>query len=104
MSSSIHTPSNCDITGFQEALKRSQHIIVIAGAGLSAASGKAALKLDGKDVLCTLIRITKHAGIPTFRGAGGMWRSLDATNLATPEAFEANPSLVWQFYHHRRVK
>lgn len=73
-------PSN-SIAQFQAALKRSQHIIIIAGAGLSAASG-----------------------IPTFRGAGGMWRSLDATNLATPEAFTANPSLVWQFYHHRRVK
>ena len=101
MSITIHTTPSCDITEFQEALKRSQHIIVIAGAGLSAASGKAALELDGT---CTLIHIAKHAGIPTFRGAGGMWRSLDATNLATPEAFEANPSLVWQFYHHRRVK
>ncbi|KAI0784493.1 DHS-like NAD/FAD-binding domain-containing protein [Abortiporus biennis] len=70
-----------DAEEFRQALKRSQHIIVIAGAGLSAASG-----------------------IPTFRGAGGMWRSLDATNLATPEAFKEDPSLVWQFYHHRRVK
>ncbi|KAK7452147.1 hypothetical protein VKT23_012252 [Stygiomarasmius scandens] len=43
-------------------------------------------------------------GIPTFRGSGGMWRSLDATSLATPTAFQSDPSLVWQFYHHRRVK
>ncbi len=41
-------------------------------------------------------------GIPTFRGAGGLWRSVVATSLATPEAFEENPSLVWQFYHYRR--
>lgn len=33
-----------------------------------------------------------------------MWRSLDPTNLATPTAFTANPSLVWQFYHHRRQR
>ncbi|KAF8068747.1 DHS-like NAD/FAD-binding domain-containing protein [Lyophyllum atratum] len=33
-----------------------------------------------------------------------MWRSLDATSLATPEAFKENPSLVWQFYHYRRRK
>ena len=24
--------------------------------------------------------------------------------LATPEAFQANPSRVWQFYHYRREK
>ena len=23
-------------------------------------------------------------------------------DLATPEAFESNPSLVWEFYHYRR--
>ncbi|KAF5387798.1 hypothetical protein D9615_000186 [Tricholomella constricta] len=68
-----------DMQAFQAALKSSKHIIAIAGAGLSAASG-----------------------IPTFRGAGGMWRKYDAMSLATPEAFSKNPSLVWQFYHYRR--
>jgi NAD-dependent deacetylase sirtuin 5 len=33
-----------------------------------------------------------------------MWRSLNAISLATPEAFNANPSLVWQFYHYRRER
>lgn len=31
-----------------------------------------------------------------------MWRKHDAISLATPEAFKANPSLVWEFYHYRR--
>jgi NAD-dependent SIR2 family protein deacetylase len=44
------------------------------------------------------------AGIPTFRGSGGLWRKYDAITLATPEAFAENPSLVWQFYHYRREK
>lgn len=44
------------------------------------------------------------AGIPTFRGAGGLWRKYDAMSLASPEAFDANPSRVWQFYHYRREK
>ncbi|KAG6888211.1 hypothetical protein C0995_009808 [Termitomyces sp. Mi166 len=70
-----------DIEEFRKVLNASQHIIVLAGAGLSAASG-----------------------IPTFRNGGGLWRSLDATELATPQAFAANPSLVWQFYHYRRIK
>ncbi|KZT12699.1 DHS-like NAD/FAD-binding domain-containing protein [Laetiporus sulphureus 93-53] len=46
---------------FRLAFKAAEHIIVVAGAGLSAAS-------------------------------------------ATPDAFAANPSLVWQFYHYRRTK
>lgn len=28
----------------------------------------------------------------------------DAMSLATPEAFRANPSRSWQFYHMRRIK
>lgn len=31
-----------------------------------------------------------------------MWRTHDATSLATPEAFERDPGLVWQFYSYRR--
>ncbi|ANB14918.1 Ugo1p [Sugiyamaella lignohabitans] len=31
-----------------------------------------------------------------------LWNGYDATELATPEAFEADPSLVWQFYSYRR--
>ncbi|KAF5341399.1 hypothetical protein D9758_012253 [Tetrapyrgos nigripes] len=50
------------------------------------------------------VSLLLQASIPTFRGSGGMWWSLDATSLATPTAFQSNPSLVWQFYHHRRVK
>lgn len=38
----------------------------------------------------------------TYRGAGGYWRTYQATQLATPEAFADNPSLVWEFYHYRR--
>ncbi|TFY76975.1 hypothetical protein EWM64_g7036 [Hericium alpestre] len=69
------------IAAFRGSFRKSKHIVIVAGAGLSAASG-----------------------IPTFRDGGGMWRSLDATALATPEAFQSNPSVVWQFYHYRRTK
>ena len=43
-------------------------------------------------------------GIPTFRDGGGLWRKYNFMSLATPEAFEENPSRVWQFYHMRREK
>ena len=68
-----------DYTSFVTCLKSSRRIMALLGAGLSAASG-----------------------VPTFRGAGGFWREHDATDLATPEAFEKDPSLVWQFYNFRR--
>lgn len=31
-----------------------------------------------------------------------MWRNHQATTLATPEAFERDPGLVWLFYSYRR--
>lgn len=46
--------------------------------------------------------ISAASGLPTFRGAGGFWRTYDAVDLATPEAFESHPDLVWQFYGFRR--
>lgn len=46
--------------------------------------------------------ISAESGIPTFRGAGGLWRNHDATQLATPVAFARDPKLVWEFYDYRR--
>src|ERR1051326_2330123 len=46
--------------------------------------------------------ISADSGIPTFRGKDGYWRNLDATKLATPEAFTRNPTLVWEWYNERR--
>ncbi len=83
---------------FRDALRSSKNIVVIAGAGLSAASG-------AHPIPCLIVVAHVNIeGIPTFRDGGGMWRSLDATSLATPTAFKENPSLVWQFYHYRRTK
>ncbi|KAF9414451.1 hypothetical protein HW555_007648 [Spodoptera exigua] len=68
-----------DMPKFREALRSAKEIVVLSGAGISAESG-----------------------IPTFRGAGGLWRTYEAASLATPGAFRSNPSLVWEFYHYRR--
>jgi NAD-dependent deacetylase len=46
--------------------------------------------------------VSAESGIPTFRGAGGLWRSYSATDLATPQAFRRDPLLVWEFYDWRR--
>jgi NAD-dependent deacetylase len=54
-------------------------IFILAGAGLSAESG-----------------------IPTFRGMGGLWRSYRIEEVASPEAWNRDPRLVWEFYSMRR--
>ncbi|EFJ14234.1 hypothetical protein SELMODRAFT_120595, partial [Selaginella moellendorffii] len=41
--------------------------------------------------------ISAESGVPTFKE----WREWSAM-LTTPEAFAANPSMVWEFYHYRR--
>ena len=68
-----------DMSKFRQKLASSKHLVILTGAGVSAESG-----------------------VPTFRGAGGYWRRYQAQQLATPESFRANPSLVWEFYHYRR--
>ena len=63
----------------RERLRNASAVAVLTGAGISAESG-----------------------IPTFRGAGGLWRSFRAEDLATPEAFARDPKLVWEWYDWRR--
>jgi NAD-dependent deacetylase len=46
--------------------------------------------------------ISADSGVPTFRGADGLWRTFRAEDLATPEAFERDPRLVWEWYNWRR--
>lgn len=63
-----------------EHLRAASHVAVLTGAGISAESG-----------------------IPTFRDAmSGLWAQFDPEELATPEAFARNPSLVWTWYRERR--
>ena len=68
-----------DMNGFRKILASAKSVVALTGAGVSAESG-----------------------VPTFRGAGGYWRQYQVQQVATPEAFSSDPSLVWEFYHHRR--
>jgi NAD-dependent deacetylase len=61
-------------------LRDARRVAVLTGAGMSAESG-----------------------VPTFRDAlTGLWSNFDPEQLATPEAFRANPALVWRWYSERR--
>jgi NAD-dependent deacetylase len=47
--------------------------------------------------------ISAESGIPTFRDAmTGLWSQFRPEDLATPDAFAANPKMVWEWYAWRR--
>ncbi len=53
-------------------------------------------------VVLTGAGISAESGVPTFRGAGGLWKQYRPEDLATPEAFAKDPHLVWEWYDWRR--
>ncbi len=56
-------------------LSRYRRIVVLMGAGLSAPSG-----------------------LPTYRGPGGLWNTVEVGAYATAEALAADPKSVWRFF------
>jgi NAD-dependent deacetylase len=46
--------------------------------------------------------ISAESGLATFRGSGGLWNGHRVEDVATPEAWQADPALVWRFYSQRR--
>lgn len=53
-------------------------------------------------VILTGAGISKESGLDTFRCADGIWARVRLEDVATPEAFVRDPSLVHQFYNARR--
>ncbi len=53
-------------------------------------------------VILTGAGISAESGLPTFRGAGGLWEGHRVEDVATPEAFARDPELVQRFYNLRR--
>lgn len=47
--------------------------------------------------------ISKESNVPTFRGNDGLWKQYNAMDLATPQAFNRNPQLVWEWYTMRQT-
>lgn len=46
--------------------------------------------------------VSAESGVPTFRGEEGLWKKFKAEELATFEAFQGNPGIVWEWYNYRR--
>ena len=54
-------------------------------------------------VVLTGAGVSAESGVPTFRDAqAGLWAKFDPHQLATEDAFRANPSMVWDWYAMRR--
>jgi len=53
-------------------------------------------------VVFTGAGISAESGLGTFRNSGGLWEKFKISDVATPEAFQKNPSLVLSFYNSRR--
>lgn len=64
-----------------EILARADRIAILTGAGISAESG-----------------------VPTFRGAHGLWNDAELQRLATPQGFARDPRAVWAWYSSRRTE
>lgn len=76
----IGTPATEIPESLVTTLRSAQKVAVLTGSGISAESG-----------------------VPTFRDAQtGLWARYDPVELATPEAFERDPRLVWEWYAWRR--
>ncbi|NDJ52121.1 MAG: NAD-dependent deacylase [Chloroflexi bacterium] len=62
-----------------QIIHQAQHLTLSTGAGMS-----------------------KESGVPTFRDAHeGLWEKYKPEELATPQAFQRNPDLVWSWYMFR---
>lgn len=72
-------PHASQVADIQRRVSAARSVTVLTGAGISADSG-----------------------IPTFRGPEGLWNNFRPEDLASPEAFNRDPRLVWEWYNWRR--
>jgi NAD-dependent deacetylase len=55
-----------------------------------------------KIIILTGAGISAESGLKTFRDSDGLWEGYDIEDVATPQAWQRNPTLVLQFYNERR--
>ncbi|WP_379091677.1 Sir2 family NAD-dependent protein deacetylase [Pedobacter sp. UC225_65] len=53
-------------------------------------------------VVLTGAGMSAESGLRTFRDADGLWEGYNVMDVATPEAWQADPVLVQKFYNERR--
>lgn len=55
-------------------------------------------RLRGRVLAITGAGISAASGVPTFRGAGGLYEGTSPYTLASPEGFASDPVKVWNWY------
>lgn len=58
---------------------------------------------DDRVFVLTGAGISAESGLPTFRASDGLWSGHRIEDVCTPEAWQRNPALVWEFYSARRA-
>lgn len=67
-------------------------------------SAKLIERLSNATSVCVLTGagVSAESGVPTFRGADGLWSKFKPEELANFNAFIRNPALVWEWYSYRK--
>src|SRR5437870_9667558 len=60
------------------------------------------LRPAARSTVLTGAGVSAASGVPTFRGPEGLWKNFRPESLATREAFQRDPKLVWEWYDWRR--
>jgi NAD-dependent deacetylase len=59
---------------------------------------------DDRVFVLTGAGISAESGLPTFRASDGLWAGHRIEDVCTPEAWQRDPGLVWEFYSQRRAQ
>ncbi|KPJ73447.1 MAG: hypothetical protein AMS14_06545 [Planctomycetes bacterium DG_20] len=73
-------PTDDRAAGARDLVSAASRVTVLTGAGISAESG-----------------------VPTYRGADGLWKDFTYDDVAGPAAFARDPQRVWQWHNERRM-
>ena len=57
-----------------------------------------------KIVVLTGAGISAESGLKTFRDSNGLWENHKIEDVATPQAWKADPEMVLEFYNQRRLQ
>src|ERR1035437_1714675 len=75
---------------------RSSHVT------MNASSDSIEIAASDRVFVLTGAGISAESGLRTFRDSNGLWAGYRVEEVATPEGWDANHELVWQFYSQRR--
>lgn len=61
------------------------------------------LRVSKRVCVLTGAGVSAESGVPTFRASDGLWEGHRIEDVASPDGWNRNPTLVWNFYNARRA-